>query len=128
MAYDKLAERFERVCSELGFKIMEEEKMARYVDADKIIPTFTGWVEDVKKEYPDAYACAYIFTMKKIVEMLEKAETADVQPVVHGMWIPTKDDNKKECSNCEIIHLIAQYPHGQINYCPNCGAIMDGES
>ena len=45
----------------------------------------------------------------------------------HGQWLPTNDDNKKRCSRCDVIHLIAQYPHGQINYCPNCGAKMDEE-
>lgn len=44
----------------------------------------------------------------------------------HGQWIPTHDNEKKRCSCCDVIHLIAQYPHGEINYCPNCGAIMNG--
>lgn len=48
--------------------------------------------------------------------------------VRRGRWLPTNDDNKKRCNQCDIIHLIAQYPHGQANYCPNCGARMDGEN
>lgn len=40
----------------------------------------------------------------------------------HGQWIPTHDADKLRCSQCDVIHLIAQYPHGEINYCPNCGA------
>ena len=47
--------------------------------------------------------------------------------VRRGLWLPTNDDNKKRCNQCDVIHLIAQYPHGQANYCPNCGAKMDGE-
>lgn len=47
--------------------------------------------------------------------------------VTHGRWMPTSDDNKKRCSGCDVIHLIAQYPHGQANFCPNCGAKMDLE-
>lgn len=50
---------------------------------------------------------------------------ADVAPVKHGHWIQI-DKNKCECSNCGIIVLIAVYPHGDKNYCPNCGAKMDG--
>ena len=53
---------------------------------------------------------------------------ADVVPVRHGRWVPTSDANKKRCSRCDVIHLIAQYPHGEINYCPNCGARMDGDA
>lgn len=52
---------------------------------------------------------------------------ADVRPVVRGKWLPTKDDNKKRCSNCDVITLIAQYPFGEANFCPNCGADMRQE-
>lgn len=38
-----------------------------------------------------------------------------------GYWIRVNQD-KVRCSNCDIIHLIAQYPHGVIDYCPNCGS------
>ncbi len=40
-----------------------------------------------------------------------------------GQWIRV-DKDKLRCSKCEIIHLIAQYPNGKINWCPNCGAKM----
>lgn len=49
----------------------------------------------------------------------------DFLPVKHGHWIQV-DKNKCECSNCGIIVLIAVYPHGDKNYCPNCGAKKDG--
>lgn len=39
-------------------------------------------------------------------------------------WV---DDTKCRCSNCDIIALIGLYPHGDKNYCPNCGAKMDGD-
>lgn len=51
---------------------------------------------------------------------------ADVAPVVHGRWymhtVPATDllDNC-ECSNCGKVAWI------MTNYCPNCGARMDGE-
>lgn len=41
-----------------------------------------------------------------------------------GRWLPTNDADKKRCSKCDVTHLIAQYPHGQANFCPNCGACM----
>lgn len=44
---------------------------------------------------------------------------------MHGHWIQ-KQDNKCECSECGLLFLIGIYPHGNINYCPNCGAKMDG--
>ena len=44
-----------------------------------------------------------------------------------GHWIRV-DDSKLKCSECEVVHFIAQYPSaGQINYCPNCGARMESD-
>lgn len=56
------------------------------------------------------------------------APPADVQPVKSGHWENTNTPNHLRCSKCEVIHFIAQYPHGEINFCPNCGARMDGET
>ncbi len=61
----------------------------------------------------------------KMVSYSGYTPAADVAPVVHGRWIQV-DDTKCKCSECEVITLIAQYPHGDKNYCPNCGAKMDG--
>lgn len=61
------------------------------------------------------------------IDVITTAPAADVQPVKHGRWENTNTPNQLRCSNCEIIHFIAQYPHGEINYCPNCGARMDGD-
>lgn len=60
-----------------------------------------------------------------IKDIIRHIPAADVAPVKHGHWIQI-DKNKCECSNCGIIVLIAVYPHGDKNYCPNCGAKMDG--
>lgn len=70
------------------------------------------------------FSAAVIETVQD--EYLRNMPPVDAAPVVHGRWLPTNDDNKKKCSQCDVIHLIAQYPHGQANYCPNCGAKMDG--
>ena len=59
------------------------------------------------------------------VEAIKAAPVADVAPVVHGRWIQV-DSTKCRCSHCDIIALIALYPHGDKNFCPNCGAKMDG--
>ena len=56
--------------------------------------------------------------------IVEQIAVADVQPVKRGLWENTNTPNQLRCSVCEIVHFIAQYPHGDINYCPNCGARM----
>lgn len=63
------------------------------------------------------------------MEEIKKALGYDFKLVTEhskGHWIPKKD-NKAECSKCGILHLIAQYPSGNANFCPNCGAEMVGE-
>jgi len=43
----------------------------------------------------------------------------------YGKWIRI-DKDKCKCDQCEVISLIAMYPNGDANYCPNCGAYMRG--
>lgn len=63
--------------------------------------------------------------------ILDKVPTADVQEVKHGEWLkPGNDpiDNKQWiCSECKGLTETAYYcGHCYYNYCPNCGARMDG--
>lgn len=60
------------------------------------------------------------------MEIVASPPAADVAPMVHGRWIQV-DSTKCRCSHCDIIALIALYPHGDKNFCPNCGAKMDME-
>ena len=47
---------------------------------------------------------------------------ADVAPVVHGRWIDAREYcGDYLCSNCEAL-----YGTNKFNYCPKCGAKMDG--
>lgn len=58
---------------------------------------------------------------------IENFPNADVAPIVHAHWI-SKNLHGYEwifvCSNCDYID---GYPfNDRSNYCPNCGAKMDG--
>ena len=46
----------------------------------------------------------------------------DVAPVVHGRWIMHDDEFGLTCE-CSVCHIETM---GDGNYCPNCGAKMDG--
>lgn len=46
------------------------------------------------------------------------------EPPRKAKWLETHDDNKKRCSNCDFIFLIATYPACSADYCPHCGARM----
>ena len=56
---------------------------------------------------------------------VDKIPSADVAPVRHGRW--EKAENlKPKCSACGEYHLYAWPDYIKCNYCPNCGAKMDG--
>lgn len=60
-------------------------------------------------------------TLGEFEEMIKPLE--DVAPVVHGKWI-LNDDQVYECNDCGYIPSFDGYTY--FNYCPNCGARMDG--
>jgi hypothetical protein len=64
-------------------------------------------------------------------QMVDEMPTVDAVPVVHGRWITLEDKmwNLEQpvivgwkCSACGV------YGHIEHNYCPNCGAKMDGDA
>ena len=67
-------------------------------------------------------------------QVVDEQPTIDAVPVVHGEWIKT-DDNicyARICSVCRkhvrvCIGLRCHDCDTEANYCPNCGAKMDGE-
>ena len=68
------------------------------------------------------------------IDMIEDAPAADVAPVVHGRW----DDSGRytfpsgspavRCTNCGCALTESEYRLNNWNYCPVCGAKMDGGS
>ena len=58
------------------------------------------------------------------IDIIEDAPTADVAPVVHGRWVPTKAPFMNECKDCSVCGYRTVWGH-RYNYCPNCGAKMD---
>lgn len=69
----------------------------------------------------------------KVLREVSDAPAADVAPVVHARWIHSRYEDCSEqfelvkCSQCNHeAYAMAFYVRGG-NYCPNCGAKMDGE-
>ena len=55
-----------------------------------------------------------------------KENAADVAPVVHGQWLDNED--YMFCSICGIQWNYCDNDTKTFNYCPNCGARMDGDA
>ena len=58
------------------------------------------------------------------IRMVDLAPAVDAVPVVHGRWLRILRGNY-ECSVCRCIPYYAS-SISTLNYCPNCGAKMDG--
>lgn len=64
-------------------------------------------------------------TMTDAKRQIADTRPADVAPVVHGRWVPTKAPFMNECEDCSVCGYRTVWGH-RYNYCPNCGAKMDG--
>ena len=61
----------------------------------------------------------------KMVSFPEYTPSADVAPMVHGRWETNSDrPDSLICSVCKC--GFDMWKHDPHNYCPNCGAKMDG--
>ena len=73
------------------------------------------------------------------IDMLDAIPAADVRPVVRGKWIPDYDYTEYDFDGSTPLpeprkfqdgwqcSLCGQYsPSAEDNYCPNCGAKMEG--
>ena len=102
--------------------------MARYIDADKHEgELFRDGIAGIFLQYPRRIK----FTIGEIRGMLKNeriAPTADVVEVKHGEWEKRTFiifDSEKVGYRCSECHTTWDT---ETNYCPNCGAKMDGKA
>ena len=64
----------------------------------------------------------------KVLREVSDAPSADVAPVVHGRWIERQTAHAIGgiSAKCSVCTKSVQYLGNPLNYCPNCGAKMDG--
>ena len=94
--------------------------MEEYIKRETAVGAILG--EPTDAHYPGWYA-----------SILKGLPSADVAPVVHGRWIDghcIDYDKYIKCSKCcSMVRLDSFFNYiGDWNYCPNCGAKMDGDN
>ena len=64
----------------------------------------------------------------KVIDRIKSAPTADVVEVRHGEWISNGLTQDYVCSECSGMAPVGceKEDFYESNYCPNCGAKMDG--
>ena len=89
--------------------------MAEYIDREALYEKayWHGEHPDVGNPFPDGVDAIDIKDVDAI-------PAADVAPVRHGKWLHRKN-GVAYCSECEVDTV-----EDETNYCPNCGAKMDG--
>lgn len=89
--------------------------MSEYIERDRLLKVLEH----------NFYGIGAADVMRQLIEM---QPAADAAPVRHGRWIYGEDIDI-QCSVCGADALTeGDYRQTRSNYCPNCGARMDGEN
>ena len=91
----------------------------RPIDADRALEI----VRDQGIAHPNAHHLTNYATL-----ILREAPTIDVTPVRHGRWVSIPHKLARVCSVCnrDEPYKFADIDADVYDYCPNCGAKMDG--
>ena len=98
--------------------------MAEYIEREALKERFRKRIEWLKKDVHDQYSLGLFHGCEYDADLINAPLAADVAPVRHGRWLPfhsTAAGDIQYCSACEIGCT------WKPNYCPNCGAKMEGE-
>ena len=79
------------------------------------------WLENGENEY--------VYDTNAVLDSIDEQPTVDAVEVVHGRWEPRTDVvGFVRCSVCRDCNVYDDWADGKKwNYCPNCGAKMDGD-
>lgn len=65
-------------------------------------------------------------TRRAAQRVIAQLSAVDAVPVVHARWVEETDHSYHwHCSKCKQVWGVTKY---FMNYCPNCGAKMDGDT
>ena len=93
----------------------------RLVDADEVYKVLTDYYHHKTETQHEA-----------LKEALSKVPTVDAEPVRHGQWVHNKWSNMRHDYSCSLcgcrIEGVDPFSLSATtyNYCPECGAVMDG--
>lgn len=100
--------------------------MSKYIDADKLIEELEAGSMPIYQ----ANISGILGDKDCIKDYIKRTPAADVQQVKHGRWLQLSDDDQYEgsylCSECRTEETFFDESSFS-NYCPNCGAKMDGK-
>ncbi|MBO5163229.1 MAG: hypothetical protein J6B75_02120 [Ruminococcus sp.] len=95
----------------------------RPIDADKLKEEIKEFGSDYEKLLGVIGGC----TINSIQYIISQVPTVEAEPVRHGTWKHCPGMNSK-CLECGQYFPVDEFDSRpfDINYCPNCGAKMEG--
>ena len=93
--------------------------MAEYIEREAAKARLRMWITDCVLDGDNETADRF----RDCIDLLDSIPDADVAPVVHGLWLCADTDTEQFflCNRCK------KKEYWESDYCPNCGAKMDGE-
>ena len=100
--------------------------MAEYIDLEAFKKSVEErYCKQCKEEGKDYNGClCRACWVDDMLDEVECFQPSDVAPVVHGRWVEHLDE--MECSVCKRQWNYCDNDTNTFNFCPNCGAKMDG--
>ena len=107
--------------------------MAEYIDRGKLVEFLKQVRRDLPHDSKDFFTRdEMILNFQQFVESKSFVPSEDVEPVRRGVWELDYDRNFHRCSNCKESSIRYTDEWGDeigeelTNFCPECGAKMDG--
>lgn len=100
--------------------------MTEYISKDQVLKIIDN--VEVDTSYwaitRDGYVTSKPDTFERLHTEINNLTTVDVAPVVHGEWLNGRTILENAvCSNCKTTY---EAYYSKYQYCPRCGARMDG--
>lgn len=97
--------------------------MAEYIELEVVVKAFNNF--DAGRADSPPFT---LLTPEEFAECLYELPAADVAPVVHGRWASVPGKRERICSRCQCDepYKFADENAEVFEFCPHCGATMDG--
>lgn len=95
--------------------------MAEYIEREALREILDGW-RDAHADVDDVHGCGLL---EDVICEVDAQTAADVAPVVHGRWV-THYRSGTTVAEGYVSTCCDMWNNRKSDYCPNCGAKMDG--
>ena len=102
--------------------------MTKYIELEALKNRFAKRLVWLKKDIHDEYSLGLHDGCEYDTKLIDEIPTADVAPVRHGRWVSVPHKLARVCSVCnrDEPYKFADIDADVYDYCPSCGAKMDG--